>query len=117
MSEHQKFLILSNEVVRRMSNMSEDRNQIERTAVVNTFTKELKNSGYSRAKAREIIVCGLLGLERKKKRRRREGQQFHSRAMSTLNQKTTKKLTGKQSWYKQKSKNMEEEKEKRKETR
>ena len=42
MSEHQKFSILTNEVIRRMSNMSENRTQDERTGIVDTFTKELK---------------------------------------------------------------------------
>ena len=45
-------------------------------------------------------MCGLLGLERKRKRRKREGHKFHRRAKNTLNQRTMKKLNGKQSWYK-----------------
>ena len=116
-SEHQKFSILSIEVIRRMSNMSESRTQAERTAVVDQFSKELKNSGYTRSKAREIIVCGLLGLERKRKRRKREGQKFHRRAKNTLSQRTVKKLTGKQSWYKLKQSDKIEETDKRKEYR
>ena len=68
-----------------------------------------------RSKAREIVVCGLLGLERKRKRRKREGQKFHRRAKNTLSQRTVKKLTGKQSWYKMKPRDEIEEMEKRKE--
>jgi hypothetical protein len=115
MSEHQKMSILSNEVIRRMSNISMDKSQSERTGVVDTFTRELKNSGYSRSKAREIVVCGLLGLERKKKRRKRERQPFHRPAKSTLNKRTVKKLNGKQSWFKPRDEI--EEMEKRKENR
>ena len=77
MGEHQKISILSNEVIRRLSNVSEDRSQAERVGIVDTLTKELKNSGYTRPKAREILVSGLLGMERKRKRRAREGQSFH----------------------------------------
>ena len=52
MFEHQKFSILSNKVIRRMSNISEDREQEEKTATVDTFTAELKKSGYMRSEAR-----------------------------------------------------------------
>ena len=117
MSEHQKISILSNEVIRRMSNISDDKPQSERTRVVDTFTGELKNSGYSRSKAREIVVCGLLGLERKRKRRKREGEPFHRAGKNTLNKRTVKKLNGKQSWFKNKPRDPIEEKEKMKENR
>ena len=46
-----------------MSNISEKIPQKERVDIIDKFTRELKNSGYSRRKAREIVVCGLLGLE------------------------------------------------------
>ena len=49
MSEHQKFSILTNEVIRRMSNMSENRTQDERTGIIH---KRIENTGYSRSKAR-----------------------------------------------------------------
>ena len=117
MSEHQRISILSNEVIRRMSNMSEDISQEERTLTVDRFTKELKNSGYTRPKAREIVVCGLLGLERKRKRRVRDGEAFHRRANTTLAKRTAEKLHGKQSWYKTKPRDKAEEIEKSKEDR
>ena len=47
MSLHQKFSILSNEVIRRLSNMSPDRTSSEKTEVINQFTRELKNCGYT----------------------------------------------------------------------
>ena len=76
MGEHQKFSILTNEVIRRLSNTSKEIKSEERVAIINTLTRQLKNSGYGRKKAREIIVCGLLGLERKKARRKRTGENF-----------------------------------------
>mgnify|MGYP001221179344 CR=1 FL=1 len=72
MALNQKNNILSNEVVRRLSNVSEDRSSDERIKVIDDFTRELKSSGYNRPQAREIIVCGLLGLQRKRKRRKRD---------------------------------------------
>ena len=70
MSAHQKFSILSNEVIRRLSNTSQDISMEERLVVINQLTRELKNSGYGRKAAREIVVCGLLGLQRKRLRRK-----------------------------------------------
>ena len=115
MSDHQKFSILSNEVIRRMSNVSDMITQGERVRLVDNFTQELKNSGYCRKRAREIVVCGLLGLERKRMRRRRQNQNFHRRGKSTIGQRAIKKLNGKTSWFKTKPKDAEEEKVKRKE--
>ena len=77
----------------------------------------MKNSGYSRKQAREAIVCGLLGTERKIKRRARQGQQFHRKGSTTLLARTRKKLTGKTNWFKNKKKDEAEDKERRKELR
>ena len=76
----------------------------------------MKNSGYSRKQAREAIVCGLLGTERKIKRRARQGQKFHRKGSTTLLARTRKKLTGKTNWFKNKKKDEAEDMERRKET-
>ena len=117
MGQHQKFSILSNEVIRRLSNLSPDRTSHERTRVIDEFTKELKSSGYSRAQAREVIVCGLLGLARKRKRREREGEEFYRTGRSTLNKRNLKRLGEKQNWFKKKLISEEERVEKKKEDR
>ena len=41
MSQQQKFSILSNEIIRRLSNVSEDRTIEERTSIVDQFTAEI----------------------------------------------------------------------------
>ena len=115
MSDHQKFSILTNEVIRRMSNISEKISIEEKVQVINTFTQELKNSGYNRKRAREIVVCGLLGLERKRMRRKREGQPFHRPGKMTAGKRNRKKLTGKTDWFKTKSRDIEEEEMKKRE--
>ena len=58
---------------------------------------------------------GLLGLERKKARRKRTGEKFHRKAKTTLHTRTRKKLTGKSSWFKIKPRDEEEERMKKKE--
>ena len=101
----------------RSSNISEKISQTERVDIINKFTRELKNSGYNRKRAREIVVCGLLGLERKRVRRKREGQSFHRKGKNTLQKRNIKKLDGKSNWFKNKPLDQEEEKQKRKEKR
>ena len=115
MSDHQKFSILTNEVIRRMSNISEKISIEEKVQVINSFTQELKNSGYNRKRAREIVVCGLMGLERKRMRRKREGQPFHRPGKMTAGKRNRKKLTGKTDWFKTKSRDIEEEEMKKRE--
>ena len=119
MSDHQKFSILSNEVIRRMSNISDSDkiSQKERVDIINKFTRELKSSGYTRRRAREIVVCGLLGLERKGIRRKREGQSFHRKGKNTLHKRNLQKLNGKSSWFKNKPVDKDEEKQKKKKQR
>jgi hypothetical protein len=117
MSDHQKSSILSNEVIRRMSNISDKISQAERVDIINKFTRELKSSGYTRRRAREIVVCGLLGLERKGKKRKKEGQSFHRKGKNTLQKRNLQKLNGKGSWFKNKPVDRDEEKQKKKENR
>ena len=62
-----------------MANISDKTALEEKMNVINNFTRELKNSGYSRKRAKEILVCGLLGLERKGLRRWRQGQNAQKR--------------------------------------
>ena len=48
MSEQQRYSILSNEVIRRLSNVHESIGQEERLSIVEKFIQQLKTSGYSR---------------------------------------------------------------------
>ena len=116
MSNHQKISIMANEVIRRLSNVHKTIPQREQNKIVDKLTQEMKNSGYSRKQSREAIVCGLLGIERKIKRRHRDGQKFHRKASTTLLARTKKKLTGKTSWFKNNKRDPAEDKERKKET-
>ena len=71
MAERQKMDILSNELVRRLSNVGESIGQIERDMIIEHFTQQLVNSGYERRQVHEIIISGLKGYENKKYRRRK----------------------------------------------
>ena len=75
--EQQKMDILSNELVRRMSNVCDKVDDKERVGIVDHYSKQLKNSGYSWEQAKEVVGCGLKGFKNKCKRRKQEGQGFY----------------------------------------
>ena len=78
------------------------------------MTTQLKGSGYTRRQSREIIVAGMLGWMRKRRRRQAEGRDFYRGAASTLRQRMRKKLLDPVNWYKEKKRiegnELEEEK-------
>ena len=59
-SQHQKMAILGNELVRRLSNIHHEVLESEIVGVVEHYVTQLKNSGYSRKQAKEVVVCGCL---------------------------------------------------------
>jgi hypothetical protein len=98
--EQQKMDILSNELVRRMSNVCDRVEDSEKVAIVDHHTKQLKNSGYSWMQAREVVSCGLKGFINKCERIRKAGKGFYRRAKQTLSTRVRKKLTEKTFWFK-----------------
>ena len=101
MSEHQHMSILANELVRRLSNVHPEVIDQEIVEIIEHYMLQLKTSGYDRSQAKEIIVSGVIGWKRK--RRRREAE-FYRSAKSTLSQRTRKKLIEKTSWFREKRK-------------
>ena len=69
MSEHSKFSILTNELRRRFEVMDECISIEEKISIVNHFTKQLINSGYTHNQAKDIIVSSLVGIKRREKKR------------------------------------------------
>lgn len=106
--EQQKMDILSNELIRRMSNVCEDIDPSEKIAIVDHYTKQLKNSGYSWLQAKEVVTCGLEGFRNKCERRKKEGGNFYRNAKQTLGKRVKKKLLEKTSWFKDKKRENDE---------
>ena len=100
MGEQQRYSILSNELLRRLSNISHGIVMSERLQIVEKFIVQLKNSGYTRKQAREAVTCGLVGFRNKVEKRKTMGEDFYRSAASTLKSRVKKKLTAKTSWYK-----------------
>jgi hypothetical protein len=101
MSNNQRYSILSNEMIRRLSNTNhEDPDMEDVTGIIETFIQQLKSSDYNRKCSREIVICGVIGWKRKIARRLKEGKPFYRSASSTLAQRCKKKLLEKVTWYK-----------------
>ena len=100
MSQHQKMAILGNEMIRRLSNIHPAVLEEEIEEVTEHYTSQLRNSGYSRKEAKEVIVCGVVGWRRKQERRRKQGKNQYLEAWETLEQRTRDKLLEKTTWYK-----------------
>ena len=109
MSEHQRMQILSNELIRLISNVQMSIVDEEMPQIIEHFTTQLKTSGYDRRLAKDIISCGVVGYRRKVMRRDREGRGFYRHARSTLRQRNKKKLLEKTTWYREKRKRAEGE--------
>ena len=60
-SEKSKVSILVNELNKRLSMIDEEVEESERVKIVDHFSKQLQNSGYSRAQITEIVLCSLKG--------------------------------------------------------
>ena len=100
MGEHQKASILSNELVRRLSNIDiENVKHEEVAAVIEKFIKQLKSSGYNQKHSKEHTVNGIKGWKNKISRRKKEGKGFYRLAGKTLKKRLQKKLTEKETWY------------------
>ena len=78
MASKQKFNILSNELIRRLSNINKEGTELkEKKRVIEEFTKEMKNSGWERYDTTEMIVSGIFGSERKHQRRVESNMDFN----------------------------------------
>ena len=108
MEENSKMKILSNDLVRRFLNSSEDLGGDEKCRIVDGYAKKLLSSGYSREKTKEIILRGIKGYEGKLQRCKRENIPLRRTAKESNFERTKKKLTAKSSWFRVKRKRDDE---------
>ena len=101
MDIRQKYCISSNELTRRLYNIDmEGVEHEEIEEIIENFTRQLKNSGWTRSESREIVVSGFQGWRRRIRRREAEGQELYRSAARSLPARTRRKLTGREDWYK-----------------
>ena len=84
MFEHQRISILSNELIRRLSNVHPDVRDTEIIPIIEHYIHQLKTSGYEIIQTREVSIFGVRGWRMKIERRKREGVHFYRSAKSTL---------------------------------
>ena len=100
MAEKVKISVASNDLNRRLSNINIERMpETEKLEVVDKFTHQLKNSGYSRQECKEIVMSGIRSWLRRHARREKEGRGFYRGAASTLQGRMRKKLMDKTTWF------------------
>ena len=92
---------LSNEVARRLDNISNTMSKEERVAVLDDFTRKLGDSGHSIKAVRGFLVNGIKQHIRKKKKCLESGEPFHRAAASSAPMRRKKKLTAKSGWFRQ----------------
>ena len=101
MNKNQKYGILSQELIRRLSNISEggEEEQREKQLVVESYTRQLKQSGYDYKETKEIIQSGYIGMARKIERRKELGIPMHREGRTTVLYRARKKILDKKMWY------------------
>jgi hypothetical protein len=109
MSQQQKMAILGNELGRRLKTIHRDVLKDEMEDVVEHYIDQLKNSGYSRKEAKEVVTCGIVGWRRHLERREKRGQGQYLGAEETLEARERKKLLEKTNWYKPDTRRKEED--------
>ena len=110
MAYTQKFQILSNELNRRLSNILKDEiPQSEINLKIDEYARELKNSGYSISQSREIIVSGIRGWRNRARKRKRQNLPFYRLAENTVEDRMRKEIIEKETWFKSKDDDKEDE--------
>ena len=102
MEENTKMKILSNDLVRRFLNSSEDLGRAEKARIVDMYAQKLLNSGYSLEKTREIIIRWIKGYESKVARCKKDKIPLRRTAGESSFLRSRKKLLGKSNWFKEK---------------
>ena len=90
-SEQSKYSILVNELTRRFEVMDKDISVAEKTEIVDHYTQQLRNSGYSSDQIRDIVQSSLKGMLRKEIINRNRENRYRS-GESTLEEREKKKL-------------------------
>ena len=88
---NQKIATLSQEVVRRLLNTSEELKQEDKNNILNEFGRKMRRSGYIKIQISEILISGIQGYKRKWEGRVNR----HRRGEETEAGRRRKKLTGK----------------------
>ena len=99
MGEHCKVTTLTQEVIRRMRNISREASWEERSEVLTKFAVKMYVSKYREEKRREILVAGLKGYEKQLDLNDRGIKKLYRRQWEGKASRAWTKLTGKSDWF------------------
>ena len=98
---------LTNEVIRRLKNISESVPWTERIRVLDEFTQKMVNSGHSTPTIWKVLVGGIKGYERDVQRCKQTGNPLNRSAAYSARSRKRKKLLAKCNWFRESGKNDE----------
>ena len=101
-------------MVRRMKNTSEDLPDSERVSIINEYSAQLRDSGYSVTQTRRIVSAGLTGYQRLVEKWKKGEAILHRSASEGFSARSKKKLLSPSNWFKPKKQNPAMKKKKRK---
>ena len=108
MGEDAKIQVVSNDLVRRLQNNSEELGRGAKVEIVNNYAQKLANSGYRGEQLKRIIINGIKGYESKRRRCRELGRGIHRTSVDSSGARIKKKLLSKSNWFKKKKKEEQE---------
>ena len=111
MGEDSKVQILSNDLIRRLKNNSEDLGAGAKRKIVDQYAKKLRTSGWSMEQTRRIITNGIKGYESMRRRCVEQGKRLHKSSEESKGARTRKKLLGKSNWFRSNKSNKQQEQE------
>ena len=100
LGENSKIASLTQEVVRRSKNTSEDVCMDKRVEILDEYHRRLMLSQYSLEASRRIMVAGLRGYERIREKAARTGGNINRSEEEGAAGRYKKKLLGKSTWFK-----------------
>ena len=104
LSWNSRRAILSQEVLRRGFHLHPELPHEEKMQKLGEFQELMRNSGYTWAQIREVMTSGLMGLERKTKEAKVQNTNLHRSSEESATARCHRKLLGKSSWFKPKTK-------------
>ena len=100
MGEDAKLQILSNDLIRRLRNSSEELGKGAKIEIVDNYAQKLANSGFRGEQLRRIITNGIRGYEGKLRRCKEQGRRLHRSSTDSQGARVRKKLLSKANWFK-----------------
>ena len=107
MGEDANVQVVSNDLVRRLLNSSEDLGKAAKIKIVDEYTQKLANSGYKGEQLKKIITNGIKGYEGKRRRALIAGRELHRTAKESQGARAKKKLLSRTTWFRRRKNNKE----------